>query len=104
MLITSGGKPEVFHCVISGCGLDTRPGHHLSVFLTLSRVKLEISNLVPSNSANVEGVFVGPISPVKTSKKNVQVKYFEGSYSNNQDTRQTRSLPSISSSGVSFHF
>ena len=45
---------------------------------TLPRVKMEISNLVPSNSVNVEGVFVGPISPIKTSKKN---ELFEGSYS-----------------------
>ena len=81
MLITSGGEPEVFHCVISGCGPGMRPGRHLSIFLTLLCVKMEISSLVPSNSTIVEGVFVGPISPIKTSKKNAQVKYFEGSYS-----------------------
>ena len=41
-----------------------------------------ISNLVP---ANVEGVFIGPISLIKTSKKNAQVKHFKGSYSNEAD-------------------
>ena len=66
-----------------------KPGHHLSVFRTIPHVKMEITNLVPSNSANVEEVFIGPISPIKTSKKTTQVKYFEGSYSNNQDMRQT---------------
>ena len=30
MLITSGGEPEVFHCVIRGCGLGTRPSFSLS--------------------------------------------------------------------------
>ena len=53
-----------------------RPGCHLSVFPFHYHVW---SNLVPSNSANVEGVFIGPISPIKISKKNVQVKYCEGS-------------------------
>jgi len=74
MLITSGGELEVFHCVISGRSLGTRSGRHLSVFLTLPRVKMEISNLVPSNSTNIDGVFVGPKSPIKTVRSlNVQV-------------------------------
>ena len=76
-----------YFIVISGHGLGMRPGHYLSVFLTLPYVKMEIPNLVPSNSANVEGVFVGPLSPI--FKKNAQVKYFEGSYSNNHDMRKT---------------
>ena len=46
MLIISGGRPEVFHCVISGRGLGLRPGRHLSVFLMLPHVKMEISNLI----------------------------------------------------------
>ena len=47
---------------------------------------MEISNLMPSNSTNVEGVFVGPISPIKTSKKNTNIKYFEESLSDNSKT------------------
>ena len=62
MLITSGGKPEVFHCFISGCSLGTRPGRHLSVFLTLPGVKMEISNRVPSNSAKV---FIGRVRKLR---------------------------------------
>ena len=42
---------------------------------------MEISGLVPSTSASVEGVFVGPVSPIKTSRSNSKVKYFEGKLS-----------------------
>ena len=40
--------------------------------------EMDVSQLVaPSSSATVHGVFVGAISPVKTSRKNSFVKYFE---------------------------
>jgi len=42
---------------------------------------LDVSNLVPCSSANVEGVFVGEMSPIKTSRSNCNVKYFEGELS-----------------------
>ena len=34
---------------------------------------MEISNLVPSNSASVEGVFVETVSPIKTSRNNKSI-------------------------------
>ena len=42
---------------------------------------LEISDLTPEGSASVEGVFVRPVSPIKTSNNNTKVKYFEGQLS-----------------------
>ena len=40
--------------------------------------EMDVSQLVaPSSSATVHGVFVGAVSPVKTSRKNSSVKYFE---------------------------
>ena len=42
---------------------------------------MEISNLVPSNSASMEGIFLGNISPIKTRRNNAKVKYFEGQLS-----------------------
>ena len=40
--------------------------------------EMDVSQLVaPSSSATVHGVFVGAVSPVKTSRKNTSVKYFE---------------------------
>ena len=33
---------------------------------------MEISDLVPSSSVSVEGVFVGSISPIKTSRTNIR--------------------------------
>ena len=47
---------------------------------------MEISDLVPSSSASVEGVFVGSISPIKTSRTNSRVKYFEGHLSDGAKT------------------
>ena len=35
---------------------------------------VNISDLVPSTSTNVEGVFVRDLSPIKTSRKNPNVK------------------------------
>ena len=49
-------------------------------------VRMKASDLVPSNSANVEGMFVGPISPIKTSRKTAQVQYFMGSLSDGSKT------------------
>ena len=40
--------------------------------------ELEISEIQLSPSANVHGVFVGSLSPIKASRKNSEVKYFEG--------------------------
>jgi len=48
--------------------------------------RMEVSELVPSNSANVEGMFVGPISPIKTSRKNDRVHYFDGCLSDGSKT------------------
>ena len=42
---------------------------------------VKVSDLVPSTSTNVEGVFVGDLSPIKTSRRNPNVKYFEGQLS-----------------------
>ena len=40
--------------------------------------EMDVSQLVaPSSSATVYGVFVGAVLPVKTSRKNSCVKYFE---------------------------
>ena len=36
---------------------------------------MEISKLVPSSSASIEELFVGNISPIKTSRNNARVKY-----------------------------
>ena len=47
---------------------------------------INISDLVPSTSTNVEGVFVGDLSPIKTSRKNPNVKYFEGQLSDGSKT------------------
>ena len=47
---------------------------------------MEISELVPSSSASIEGVFVGNISPIKTSRNNARVKYFEGQLSDGAKT------------------
>ena len=47
---------------------------------------MEIAELVPQSSASVEGVFVGNISPVKTSRSNGRVKYFEGHLSDGTKT------------------
>jgi len=37
-----------------------------------------VSDHVPLSSANVEGVFVGALSPITSSRNNGKVKYFEG--------------------------
>ena len=42
---------------------------------------VKVSDLVPSTSTNVEGVFVGDLSPIKTSRRKPNVKYFEGQLS-----------------------
>ena len=47
---------------------------------------VEVSNLVPSTSANVHGVFVGALSPVKSSRNNTKMKYFEGQLSDGSKT------------------
>ena len=47
---------------------------------------VNISDLVPSTSTNVEGVFVGDLSLIKTSRKNPNVKYFEGQLSDGSKT------------------
>ena len=47
---------------------------------------MEISELVASSSASIKGVFVGNISPIKTSKNNARVKYFEGKLSDDAKT------------------
>lgn len=39
---------------------------------------MELSDLTPSTSATVHGVVVGQLSPVKTSRSNPAVKFFEG--------------------------
>ena len=36
---------------------------------------MEVSQLVASSSATVHGVFVGAVSPVKSSRKNSAMKY-----------------------------
>ena len=42
---------------------------------------MDVSQLVTSSSATVHGVFVGAISPMKTSQKNSIVKYYESQLS-----------------------
>ena len=34
----------------------------------------------------MEGIFVGPVSPIKTSRNNAKVKYFEGQLSDGSKT------------------
>ena len=45
-----------------------------------------MSEIQPSSSANVHGVFVGGLSPIKPSRKNSEVKYFEGQLSDGRKT------------------
>jgi len=40
-----------------------------------------VSGLVLSSSVNVEGLFVGELSPIKTSRNHTNVKYFESQLS-----------------------
>lgn len=40
-----------------------------------------VSDLVLWNSTNIEGVFVGALSTIKSSRNNANVKYFEGQLS-----------------------
>ena len=40
-----------------------------------------VSEVSPSNSAVVHGVFVGAVSPVKDSQSNKGIKYFKGNFS-----------------------
>jgi len=47
---------------------------------------VEVSSVVPSSTANVHGVFVGAVSPVKTGRSNTKVKYFEGQLSDRSKT------------------
>ena len=47
---------------------------------------LSVSDLVPLTSANVGGVFVGTLSPIKNSRNNTKVKYFEGKLSDGYKT------------------
>ena len=47
---------------------------------------LSVSDLVPLTSAKVEGVFVGTLSPIKNSRNNTIVKYFEGKLSDGYTT------------------
>ena len=56
---------------------------------------MEISTLVPSSSASMEGVLVGNISPIKTSRNNARVKYFEGQLSDGAKT--VRFVPKLGS-------
>ena len=44
----------------------------------MSQDEKDVLQLVaPSSSATVHSVFVGDVSPVKTSRKNTSMKYFE---------------------------
>ena len=47
---------------------------------------MDISNLEPATSASMEGAFVGNILPIKTSRNNPRVKYFEGKISDGAKT------------------
>ena len=49
-------------------------------------VIMDISNLEPATSASMEGAFVGNILPIKTSRNNPRVKYFEGKISDGAKT------------------
>jgi len=48
--------------------------------------ELEVSEIQPSSLANVHRVFVGSLSPIKASRKNNKVKYFEGQLSDGRKT------------------
>ena len=48
--------------------------------------QVSVSDLVPTSSANVEGVFVGALSPVKTNMKDSSRKYFSTQFSDGQQT------------------
>ena len=45
----------------------------------------QVSDIVPASSANLEGVFVGSLSPVKTSR-NSSTKYFSTQFSDGNQT------------------
>ena len=48
--------------------------------------EVSVSDLLPSPFTTVQGVFVGALSPVKTSRKGTGVKYFEGKLSDGSET------------------
>ncbi len=54
--------------------------------------EMDVSEMEVSNTATIHGVFVGEVSPVKCSRKNPEVKYFEGRFT---DRRKTVSVISF---------
>ncbi len=48
--------------------------------------EMEVSDLQVGTSATVHGVFVGPVSPVKCSRKRADIKFFEGQLTDGKKT------------------
>ena len=48
--------------------------------------EFDISDITPSKSARVHGVVVGQISPIKSSKRDPSMKYFEGNLMDGKKT------------------
>ncbi len=48
--------------------------------------EMEVSGMEESRAATVHGVFVGPVSPVKSSRTKSEVKFFKGQLSDGKTT------------------
>jgi len=48
--------------------------------------EVSVSDLVPTSSANIDGVFVGALSPIKTSRNDGRTKYFNTQFSDGTET------------------
>jgi len=52
----------------------------------LSRWHVAVPDLLPCSSVDVEGVFVGTLSPIKSSRSRTDTKYYDGSISDGVKT------------------
>ena len=48
--------------------------------------RMEVSEVASSGTGTVHGIIIGQVSPVKSSKKQTDVKYFEGQISDGVKT------------------
>ena len=55
-------------------------------YTTCRVMELAVSDITSSGAGTVHGVVIGDVSPVKTSSKRSDIKYFEGQISNGVKT------------------
>jgi len=48
--------------------------------------EVSVFDLVPTSSANVQGVIAGALSPIKTSRNDTRTKYFNTQFSDDNQT------------------